>query len=58
MRTELSLESQLDPAGWGGSKIELFLMSFSGSDSWRAFYGYLLILYDFRSSKGAHWAPT
>ena len=58
MRTELSLESQLDPAGWGGSKIELFLMSFSGIDSRRAFYCYFLILYDFRSSKGAHWAPT
>ena len=57
MKTELSRESQLDLAGLEGSSFIIFLMSFSDIDSRRAFYCYFLILFDFRSSKGAHWAP-
>ena len=57
MKTELSLQSQLDPAGLEGSSFITFSMSFSDIDSRRAFYCYFLILFDFRSSKGAHWAP-
>ena len=57
MKTELSLESQLDLAGWEGSSFITFSMLFSGIDYRRVFYCYFLILFDFRSSKGTHWAP-
>ncbi len=57
MKTELSLQSQLDLAGWEGSSFVTFSMSFSDIDFRCVFYSYLLLLFDFRSSKGAHWAP-
>ena len=32
MRIELSLESQLDPGGWGGSRNHIFSTLFLGTD--------------------------
>ena len=32
MRIELSLERELDPGGWGGSRNHIFSMFFLGTD--------------------------
>ena len=52
-RIELSLQRELDPGGWGGSRNHTFSTFFLGTDIMRIFMLTLSFFSDFRSPKGA-----
>ena len=57
MRIELSLQRELDPGGWGGSRNHTCSTFFLGTDIRRVFMPTLSVFSEFRRPKGAHWAP-
>jgi len=57
VRIELSLQRELDPGGWGGSRNHTFSTFFLGTDIRRVFMPTLSFFSNFRRPKGAHCAP-